>query len=140
MKGEAVESRDDIGGVYYGMRDFPEDHTTYVGMVTVGLNSIGSVEYPPEFRHPRKPVKVDKGQKVGNFQYGGSLVILLFESNRFPALRLHLGQRIGTLEEQERTDRMFTGPYHTQSRAADPHLPAVGLGRRQGPASAWVGR
>ncbi|MBD0669628.1 phosphatidylserine decarboxylase [Streptomyces sp. CBMA156] len=156
VEGEVVESHDDVHGIYYGMRDFPEllnkgnvgygfdyemfdnfrrgylvfrttftdpkgkEHETYVAMVTVGLNSIGSVQYEPEFKNPQKPVAVTKGQKIGNFQYGGSLNILLFEYSRFPALQLHMGQRIGTLEAPERTKGLFTGPYHTQSRRGIP--------------------
>ncbi|QFR97456.1 phosphatidylserine decarboxylase [Streptomyces tsukubensis] len=169
VAGEVVEARDDIAGVYYGMRDFPEllnkgnvgygydyemfDHFRrgyliiktrypdgphgekqegYVGMVTVGLNSIGSVNYLPRFQHvnypaapatPKDPVKVGKGEKIGNFKYGGSLNILLFEKERFPALQLLQGQRIGLLEPKERTRGLFTGSYHTQSRRRSPLAP-----------------
>lgn len=153
VAGEVVEAHDDIGGVYYGMRDFPEllnkgnvgygfdyemfdnfrrgylifrtvftdphgaEHETYVAMVTVGMNSIASVRYESPFRNPQQPVPVSKGDRIGNFQYGGSLNILLFQYGRFPALQLHMGQRIGTLEQQDRTEKLFThrrhhGPRH----------------------------
>ncbi|MCX4964014.1 phosphatidylserine decarboxylase [Streptomyces sp. NBC_00654] len=87
----------------------------YVGMVTVGLNSIASVNYLDKFRNVNGPVPVTKGEKIGNFKYGGSLNILLFEKNRFPALQMLQGQRIGVLEQVERTNGLFTGSYHTQS-------------------------
>ncbi|MFJ2115312.1 phosphatidylserine decarboxylase [Streptomyces sp. NPDC087850] len=165
VAGEVVESRDDIAGVYYGMRDFPDlldkgnvgygydyemfDHFRrgyliiktqypdspegekqegYVGMVTVGLNSIASVNYLPEFQNinhpvaPVVPVNVTKGDKIGNFKYGGSLNILLFEKERFPALQLLQGQRIGLLEPKERTKRLF-GSHRTQSRRRRPLAP-----------------
>ncbi|MFB4193908.1 phosphatidylserine decarboxylase [Streptomyces carpaticus] len=148
VAGDVVEARDDIGGIYYGMRDFPqlfnrgnvghgfdyemfdnfrrgylvfrtvftdpggEEHETYVAMVTVGLNSIGSVTYRPQFRNPAEPVPVKKGEKIGTFRYGGSLTILLFQYGRFPALQLHMGQRIGTLEQRDRTERLFLGHRH----------------------------
>ncbi|MFC5055896.1 phosphatidylserine decarboxylase [Saccharothrix xinjiangensis] len=78
VTGRVVESRDDIGGIYYGMRDFPEllnkgdvgygydysmfehfrrgylvietEQHGYVGMVPVGLNSIASVRFLEKFR------------------------------------------------------------------------------------------
>ncbi len=95
----------------------------YVGMVTVGLNSIASVNYLKKFKNIDGPVPVAKGEKVGNFKYGGSLNILLFEEKRFPALQLLQGQRIGVLEKKERTEGLFTGPYHAQSRQLRPLSP-----------------
>ncbi|MFD5319981.1 phosphatidylserine decarboxylase [Streptomyces sp. NPDC127098] len=152
VAGEVVEARDDVGGVYYGMRNFPgllnkgnvgygfdyevfdrfrrgylvfrtvftdprgREHETYVAMVTVGLNSIASVNYLPEFRRPERPVRVRKGQKIGNFRYGGSLNILLFQYGRFPALQLRMGQRIGTLEQTDRTETLFAGSRRERAR------------------------
>ncbi|MEV7930522.1 MULTISPECIES: phosphatidylserine decarboxylase [unclassified Kitasatospora] len=96
----------------------------YVGQVIVGLNSIASVNFEEKFRGSLdEPVKVDKGERVGNFMYGGSLNILLFEKNRFPALQLLQGQRIGVLEQVERTEGLFTGLYHTPSRRRRPLAP-----------------
>ncbi|MEK2472618.1 MULTISPECIES: phosphatidylserine decarboxylase [Streptomyces] len=161
VRGEVVEARDDIGGVYYGMRDFPEllnkgnvgygydyamfdnfrrgyviiktryldvegkpDGEGYVGVVPVGLNSIASVNFLEKFKSPiKKPVPVEKGEQIGNFMYGGSLNILLFEPGRFPALQLLQGQRIGVLEQPKRTAGLFTGAYHTQSRRRRPLAP-----------------
>ncbi|MFJ6740310.1 phosphatidylserine decarboxylase [Streptomyces sp. NPDC091279] len=108
--------------------DYPEDthgrsSKGLVGMVTVGLNSIASVNYLPKFTNVDGPVTVTKGEKIGNFKYGGSLNILLFEKDRFPALQMQQGQRIGVLEQVERTKGLFTGPYHSQSRRRLPLAP-----------------
>lgn len=81
VAGNVVESRDDIGGIYYGMRDFPDllnkgdvgygyDYSMFdnfrrgyliietrdlayghVGMVPVGLNSIASVQFLEKFKN-----------------------------------------------------------------------------------------
>ncbi|WP_231329600.1 phosphatidylserine decarboxylase [Actinomadura graeca] len=158
--GEVVEARDDIGGVYYGMRNFPEllnkgnvgygydyqmfgnfrrgyviiktkyldrngkpTEDGYVGLVPVGLNSIASVTFLPKFKMLTPSVPIEKGEKIGNIQYGGSLNILLFEKDRFPALQLLQGQRIGILEQPARTAGLFTGPYHTSSQHLRPVAP-----------------
>ncbi|MCQ8771949.1 phosphatidylserine decarboxylase [Streptomyces telluris] len=160
VAGEAVEARDDIGGVYYGMRDFPglldkgdvgygydysmfddfrrgyviirteyldrfgrRDGEGYVGLVPVGLNSIASVNFLPKFKGLDEPVRVEKGEEIGNFMYGGSLNILLFEPNRFPALQMLQGQRIGVLEDPERTTGLFSRSYHRPSRRRRPLSP-----------------
>ncbi|GAA0395771.1 phosphatidylserine decarboxylase [Streptomyces luteireticuli] len=164
VKGQVVEAREDLRGVYYGMRDFPEllnkgnvgygydyemfdnfrrgylviktwypdaegknSEVGFVGMVPVGLNSIASVNFLEKFQGLAPgltmPVPVEKGEKIGNFMYGGSLNILLFEPGRFPALQLLQGQRIGVLEQPERTAGLFTGSYHTQSRRRRPLAP-----------------
>ncbi|WP_242907683.1 phosphatidylserine decarboxylase [Actinomadura terrae] len=99
----------------------PESFSSgYVGAVPVGLNSIASVQCLEEFRgipsSQKPPVPVAKGQKIGNFQYGGSLNILLFEKNRFPALQLLQGQRIGLMERPERAEGLFANPWQSQGR------------------------
>ncbi|ASU84283.1 phosphatidylserine decarboxylase [Nocardiopsis gilva YIM 90087] len=148
VEGKVVESRDDVGGIYYGMRDFPDllnkgdvgygyDYSMFdnfrrgylvidtedldrghVGMVPVGLNSIASVQFLEKFKSVSRPqrVPVDKGEKIGFFKYGGSLNILLFEKGRFPALRLHQGQRIGHFESKETSLGLFSGSWRTPSR------------------------
>ncbi|GGO35894.1 phosphatidylserine decarboxylase [Streptomyces lasiicapitis] len=93
------------------------DGEGYVGMVPVGLNSIASVNFLDKFKSPlQRPVTVEKGERIGNFKYGGSLNILLFEKDRFPAVQLLQGQRIGVLEQTERTAKLFRGSYRTRSR------------------------
>ncbi|WP_019607575.1 phosphatidylserine decarboxylase [Nocardiopsis sp. CNS-639] len=89
VAGRVVESRDDVGGVYYGMRNFPEmlnkgnivygyDYSMFehfrrgylviatggngnglVGMVPVGLNSIASVEFRQKFAKVTREDPVD---------------------------------------------------------------------------------
>ncbi|WP_367140350.1 MULTISPECIES: phosphatidylserine decarboxylase [Streptomyces] len=152
VAGEVVEARDDIGGAYYGIRDFPSlldngnvgygydygDFVNfrrgyviiktlyldssggpagegYVAQIPVGLNSIASVNFLDKFKGDL-PVPVEKGERIGNFKYGGSLNILLFEKGRFPALQLLQGQRIGLLEEPEKTATRFPRAPRTQLR------------------------
>jgi len=72
-----------------------------VGMVPVGLNTVASVVFVEKYKQitsSDNPVPIKKGKKIGYFQYGGSLNILLFEKGRFPSLSLLVGQRIGALE------------------------------------------
>ncbi|GHI10103.1 phosphatidylserine decarboxylase [Streptomyces cellostaticus] len=93
------------------------DGEGYVGMVPVGLNSIASVNFLDKFKPPlQTPVMVEKGERIGNFKYGGSLNILLFEKDRFPALQLLQGQRIGVLEQPDRTAKLFRGADFRRSR------------------------
>jgi len=47
-----------------------------------------------------KEVIVSKGEELGHFAYGGSLVILLFEKNRMTSLSVQQGQQIGTLNKE----------------------------------------
>jgi phosphatidylserine decarboxylase len=132
--------------LYYGMQDFPgllnkgnvgygydysmfedfrrgyliidtgnEDYG-YVGMVPVGLNSIGTVQFEEKIKKPNATVK--KGERIGKFLYGGSLNILLFEPGVFPALQLLQGQRIGYLEKKNspRTLGIFSSLWRRPSR------------------------
>ncbi|WP_171163675.1 phosphatidylserine decarboxylase [Streptomyces sp. I05A-00742] len=159
VAGRVVEARDDVGGVYYGMRDFPGllnkgdvgygyDYSMfddfrrgyliiktvapnalgepvdegYVAQVPVGLNSIASVNFLDKFKG-ELPVMVEKGEQIGNFQYGGSLNILLFEKGRFPALQLLQGQRIGLLEPPERTQALFSRSRPTRPLRRRPLAP-----------------
>ncbi|MBH1938739.1 phosphatidylserine decarboxylase [Streptomyces sp. AV19] len=161
VAGEVVEACDDIGGAYYGIRDFPDlldkgdvgygydysdfenfrrgyviikttylnahggpDGEGYVGVVPVGLNSIASVNFEDKFQPPlHRPVRVEKGERIGNFKYGGSLNILLFEKDRFPAIQLLQGQRIGVLEPKQKKRKLFRGSYHTRSQRRRPLAP-----------------
>lgn len=75
----------------------------YVGVIPVGLNTISAIKaslvcgtsslVPPG----GTPVEVQKGQELGYFAYGGSLVILLFQKGVFPGVSLLMGNRIGSL-------------------------------------------
>lgn len=100
------------------------DGEGYVGLVPVGLNSIASVNFRKKFRGPiEAPVPVKKGEQIGNFKYGGSLNILLFEKGRFPAVQLLQGQRIGVLEDPQRTAGLFSHSYLTRSQRRRPLAP-----------------
>ena len=128
VSGVVVESHEDVAGEYFGIKDFPDllnkgdvgygyDYSVFehfrrgylvidtgdygcVGMVPVGLNTIASVVFKKQFKHIENGnVTITKGDEIGHFKYGGSLNILLFEPNRFPALSLLQGQRIGLLSK-----------------------------------------
>ena len=73
----------------------------YVAMVPVGLSTIGSVVFEEQFRNvkPDHPVQLLKGDRMGRFQYGGSLVILIFEPNRLSAVKTQMGQQIGVMNK-----------------------------------------
>ncbi len=71
-----------------------------VAMIPVGLNTVASVVFKDSLKRITSEadgVKVDKGEEVGYFAYGGSLNILLFEKGQFPSLTMLQGQRIGQL-------------------------------------------
>ena len=69
----------------------------YVAMVPIGLQTVGSVVFEEKFKNVSEGAirKIDKGEKVGHFAYGGSTVLLFFEKGRFNALSVKQGQRIG---------------------------------------------
>ena len=63
---------------------------------------VNSVNFEPGFQgipknNPAKTVK--KGQRLGYFAYGGSMVILLFEPGVFTGLKMNQGQQIGILNK-----------------------------------------
>ncbi|MBW2662998.1 MAG: phosphatidylserine decarboxylase [Deltaproteobacteria bacterium] len=128
VSGKVIESNADVLGDYFGIKDFPDlldkgdvgygyDYSDFevfrrgyliiqtpnyglVGMVPVGLNTVGSVVFKDPFKRitPNDtPAPITKGQQVGYFKYGGSLNILLFESGRFPSLNLLVGEKIGAI-------------------------------------------
>ncbi|MDY6855864.1 MAG: phosphatidylserine decarboxylase [Thermodesulfobacteriota bacterium] len=128
VSGKVIESNADVLRDYFGIKDFPDllnkgdvgygyDYRDFevfrrgyliiqtpnyglVGMVPVGLNTIGSVVFNHEFKRITSndtPVPISKGQQVGYFKYRGSLNILLFEPGRFPSMNLLVGEKIGTI-------------------------------------------
>jgi len=128
VSGMVIESNQDVFGDYFGIKNFPDlldkgdvgygyDYSDFemfrrgyliiqtpnfglVGMVPVGLNTVGSVIFNDSFKSIKPgdiPVPITKGQQVGCFKYGGSLNILLFEPNRFPSLNILVRERIGAL-------------------------------------------
>ena len=102
----------DIGGYKSKFGVFGTYHRGYyiiktqkyglVGMISVGLDDVNSVNFEPGFQgipknNPAKTVK--KGQRLGYFAYGGSMVILLFEPGVFTGLKMNQGQQIGILNK-----------------------------------------
>jgi phosphatidylserine decarboxylase len=99
-----------IDGFYFGAKGFPqgflaERHRGYfiletekyglVGMVPVGIATISSVE----FSHSAGET-VKKGKELGNFAYGGSAIVLLFQKDRLTLTgkgNVRMGRQIGTL-------------------------------------------
>jgi phosphatidylserine decarboxylase len=114
VTGIMVESDENVPGLYYDSREdfsvFEHFHRGYyiiktkkyghVAMIPVGLATVSSVTFEDKYKRvtPRAPVPVRKGEKLGHFAYGGSLVILLFEPQRFTFIKTLQGQRIGVFE------------------------------------------
>lgn len=83
----------------------------YVAMVVVGLNTISDIGFEissvntlKQYKKAsqQKPIQVFKGDKLGYFKYGGSLNILLFQKKiKFEGIKVHQGQRIGTITLSE---------------------------------------
>ncbi|NEO90211.1 MAG: phosphatidylserine decarboxylase [Moorea sp. SIO3G5] len=138
VSGTVVESNEDVAGEYFGIDNFPgllnDDNVGYgysysvfehfrrgylvietanyghVAMIPVGLNTIASVIFEDRFKNvtSENPVAITKGEKIGYFQYGGSLNILLFEKDRFPSLNILQGQQIGFLLGEAEADVKLT--------------------------------
>ena len=70
-----------------------------VAVVSVGLSTIGSVVFEDKYLTLDSPVPIKRGDELGHFLYGGSLVILIFEPGRYgsDAIQVRLGNQIGTL-------------------------------------------
>jgi phosphatidylserine decarboxylase len=125
VSGELVESREDVGSIRFGsqLMDFfmtangdlsvfenykhgyfiiKTKQFGYVAVVPVGLETIGSVIFENRVKNisAGKEVTVTKGERLGHFAYGGSLVILLFEKGRFNSLSVQQGQQIGIFNQE----------------------------------------
>jgi phosphatidylserine decarboxylase len=130
VSGKVVESREDVAGAYWGIKDFPGfinsgnigygqsysvfEHFRrgyfvietngygYVAMIPVGLDSIGSVVFEDKWKKvtPANPVPVYKGEKLGHFAYGGSLVITLIEQG-ISSITIPQGQQIGVFKQKK---------------------------------------
>lgn len=129
VDGKVVESRV-LDGALLGMEDFPSfvpatgnvgyhgasfgafesyqrgyfiiDTGKYglVGVVPVGLSTVGSVVFEDKFLEAKGPVAVKRGDELGHFLYGGSLVILIFEPGKYSsgAIKVRLGNQIGLFD------------------------------------------
>lgn len=129
VTGKLVESDENVGNHLFGMTDLPgmvnngnagynQDFSVFedfqhgyfifetkgfghVAMISVGLQTIGSVVFEERFKKVEAggEFEVSKGEKLGHFAYGGSLVMLIFEKGRFDAVKVLQGQQIGKLNK-----------------------------------------
>jgi len=125
VAGKLVESKEDAGNILFGsqLMDFfmtgsgdfsvfehykhgyfiiQTQQYGYVAVIPVGLETIGSVVFENRVKNisAGKEVMITKGEKLGHFAYGGSLVILLFEKGRFNSLSVQQGQQIGIFNQE----------------------------------------
>jgi phosphatidylserine decarboxylase len=125
VSGELVESKEHVGNILFGsqLMDFfmtgKDDFSVfenykhgyfiiktkqygYVAMVPVGLETVGSVVFEHKVKDisTGKEVMISKGEKLGHFAYGGSMVMLLFEKNRMASLTVQQGQQIGIFNQE----------------------------------------
>jgi phosphatidylserine decarboxylase len=129
--GTVVESNEDIAGSYWGIPDFPTffnngnvgygaSYSAFehfrrgyaiidtpkfglIAMVPVGLDTIGSVVFEEPFKKVAADGKapVQKGDKIGHFAYGGSMVIMLFEAGVVSGVKVMQGQQIGIMSPKK---------------------------------------
>jgi phosphatidylserine decarboxylase len=129
VSGKVVESREDVAGRYWGIDDFPGflndgnfgygqsysvfEHFRrgyfvietngygYVAMIPVGLDTIGSVVFEDKWKKvtSANPVPVYKGERIGHFAYGGSMVIMLIEQG-VSSITIPQGQQIGVFKQK----------------------------------------
>ena len=127
--GIVVESRDDVAGQYSGISDFPafmnngnvgygQNYSVfenfrrgyvviktreygYVAMIPVGLETIASVVFEDQYKNVVSPrtVPINKGDLIGHFAYGGSLIITLIEQG-IDSVTIPQGQQIGIFESK----------------------------------------
>ncbi len=127
VTGIVVEAQEEVGDRLFGMSDIPDminngnvaynkDYSVfenfkhgyliidteefgYIGMIPIGLQTIGSVVFEPHLKQVSNeaPLKIYKGDKVGHFAYGGSTVLLIFQKGIFSAMNVQQGQQIGLL-------------------------------------------
>ena len=128
--GTVIESNEDIAGQYSGIPNFPAflnegnigygqnysvfEHFRrgyfvmntkeygYVAMIPVGLDTIGSVVFEDKFKkvRPSHAVPVNKGEMLGHFAYGGSMVITLIEQG-INSITIPQGQQIGIFSSKK---------------------------------------
>ena len=130
VSGKVVESREDLAGQYSGIKDFGSfinagnigygssysvfenfrrgyfiietSEYGYVAMIPVGLDTIGSVVFEDKVKkvNSSNPIYVIKGEKLGHFAYGGSLVITLIEQG-ISSITIPQGQQIGVFKKKK---------------------------------------
>ena len=128
ISGTLVESKQSVGDRLFGMPDmldminngniaYNKDYSVfenfkhgyfviqteigYIGMIPIGLQTVGSVVFEDRFKDVRKDhqVNVSKGERLGHFKYGGSTVLLIFEKGIFTAQSVRQGQQIGVVQK-----------------------------------------
>lgn len=128
VSGSVIESRI-VDGALLGMEDFPTfvpaggnvgygaDFSAFenyqrgyfvidtgkhglVAAIAVGLSEIGSVVFEDKFLQATAPVPIQRGDELGHFLYGGSLVILVFEPGKYSSdgIYVRLGNQIGVFD------------------------------------------
>jgi len=129
VDGEVIEARI-VQGALLGMEDFPTfvpksgnvgyygaDFSAFenyqrgyfiidtgkyglVAVIPVGLSTVGSVVFREKYLGLTQPIPVKRGDELGHFLYGGSLVILVFEPDKYSsaAIQVRLGNQIGTFD------------------------------------------
>ena len=132
VSGTVMESNEDVGERLFGMPDildvinngniaYNKDYSVfenfrhgylvihteefgYVGMIPIGLQTIGSVVFEEHLKkvNDAEPEKIYKGDKVGYFAYGGSTVLLIFQKGTFSAIDVKQGQQIGILKNSSK--------------------------------------
>ena len=90
-----------VFGIYHrGYYIIETEKYGLVAMIPVGLDDVNSVNFAPQVgdipeKNPAKKIK--KGEPLGYFAYGGSVVILLFEPGVFTGLKVRQGQQVGII-------------------------------------------
>lgn len=117
VAGTVLEANENVPGPYFEERIVPSaarHHRGYliidtpkygkVGMVAIGLATISSVKFEPKLAkvnaaNSTAPTVLAKGERIGHFAYGGSMVYLLLEKDRLESLGVRQGQQIGVFNE-----------------------------------------
>lgn len=112
---EAFYNSENVGGYKTHYGEFGVYHRLYiiidsqnygkVAVVAIGLDDVNSIVFKEgqkctEINSNRPyPVgtKIEAGQKLGCFQYGGSTVLTLFQKGVFPSIRVQQGAPLGAL-------------------------------------------
>ena len=125
VSGRLVESREDVGNILFGsqlmdllMTDSADvsvfekyrhgyfildtNRYGYVAVIPVGLETVGSVVFAPQVKDISggKEVMITKGEELGHFAYGGSVVMMLFQKDRFNSVSVLEGQQIGIFNQR----------------------------------------
>lgn len=113
VSGVVLEARENVQGPYFEERIIPSaarhrrgyliiDTKGYgkVAMVAIGLATISSVTFESKFAavDSSQHLPITKGEKIGHFSYGGSMVYILLQANKLQSLGVKQGQQIGVFD------------------------------------------